>query len=51
MATVRKVTTEQGISWKVDYYDPQGRRIKKRFKKKAESALVRPAACRTASSL
>ncbi len=37
MATVRKVTTDQGISWKVDYYDPQGRRIKKRFKKKAEA--------------
>jgi hypothetical protein len=37
MAIVRKVTTEQGISWKVDYYDPQGRRIKKRFKKKAEA--------------
>ncbi len=37
MATVRKVTTQEGTSWKVDYYDPQGRRIKKRFKKKAEA--------------
>jgi integrase len=37
MAIVRKVTTKDGISWKVDYYDPQGRRIKKRFKKKAEA--------------
>ena len=41
MATVRKVTTEQGISWKVDYYDPQGHRIKKRFKKKTEAYLAK----------
>lgn len=37
MANLRKVVTQQGTSWKVDYYDPQGRRIKKRFKKKAEA--------------
>jgi hypothetical protein len=37
MANLRKVTTKEGTSWKVDYYDPQGRRIKKRFKKKAEA--------------
>jgi integrase len=37
MANLRKLVTQQGTSWKVDYYDPQGRRIKKRFKKKAEA--------------
>jgi integrase len=37
MATVRKVATKEGTSWKIDYYDPQGRRIKKRFKKKSEA--------------
>jgi integrase len=37
MANLRKVTTKEGISWKIDYYDPQGRRVKKRFKKKADA--------------
>jgi len=37
MATFKKITTKEGIAWGVDYYDPQGRRIKKRFKKKAEA--------------
>jgi hypothetical protein len=37
MANLRKVTTKEGTSWKVDYYDPQGRRFKKRFKKRADA--------------
>jgi hypothetical protein len=37
MATFKKIATKEGIAWMVDYYDPQGRRIKKRFKKKAEA--------------
>jgi integrase len=37
MATVKKIITKEGIAWNVDYYDPQGRRIKKRFKKKADA--------------
>ncbi len=37
MAKIRKVTNKKGISWRADYYDPQGRRIKKCFKKKADA--------------
>lgn len=35
MANIHKVLTKKGYSWRIDYYDPQGKRIKKRFKKKA----------------
>lgn len=37
MATFRKVTKDGTTSWKVDYYDPHGRRIKKRFMKRREA--------------
>lgn len=37
MVAIRKITTDNGVSWVIDCYDPQGRRIKKRFPKKAEA--------------
>lgn len=38
MATFRKVINKNGtVSWRVDYYDPQGRRFKKRFKKRTDA--------------
>jgi integrase len=38
MATFRKISNKDGTtSWREDYYDPQGRRIKKRFKKRSEA--------------
>lgn len=39
MTAIRKITTDKGFSWMIDYYDPQGRRIRKRFPKKAEAYL------------
>jgi integrase len=41
MATIRKRTNKQGVSWQIDYYDPQGKRVMKCFplKKDAEAYL------------
>jgi integrase len=37
MATIRKRQGKRGITWQIDYYDPQGRRVMKCFAKKAEA--------------
>jgi integrase len=37
MAQVKKVICKGKSSWKVDYRDPQGKRVQKRFPKKAEA--------------
>ena len=41
MATIRKRTNKKGITWQIDYYDPQGKRVMKCFplKKDAEAYL------------
>jgi integrase len=41
MATIRKRTNRKGITWQIDYYDPQGKRKMKCFplKKDAEAYL------------
>lgn len=38
MAKLGKVKTKQGkMVWQIDFYDPQGKRVKKRFPKKADA--------------
>ncbi len=37
MATIRKRTNRQGVTWQIDYYDPQGKRVMKCFPKKADA--------------
>jgi integrase len=37
MATIKKVTNKGKVSWKVDYRDPQGKRVQRRFPKKAQA--------------
>jgi hypothetical protein len=37
MAQVKKVICKGKTSWKVDYRDPQGKRVQKRFSKKSEA--------------
>ncbi len=41
MAKLRKRINKQGVSWQIDYYDPQGKRVMKCFplKKEAEAYL------------
>lgn len=41
MAKIRKLSGEKGITWQIDFYDPEGRRIRKNFKlrKDAEAYL------------
>ena len=43
MATIRKRTNKKGIVWQIDFYDPQGKRVKKCFpvKREAEAFLFR----------
>jgi len=43
MATIRKRVNKKGVSWQVDYYDPQGKRVMKcfRLKKDAEAYLAK----------
>jgi len=37
MAKLRKRVNKAGITWQIDYYDPQGKRVMKCFPKKAEA--------------
>jgi integrase len=37
MAKLRKRVNKAGVSWQIDYYDPQGKRVMKCFPKKAEA--------------
>jgi len=37
MATIRKRVNKKGITWQIDYYDPQGKRVMKVFKLKKEA--------------
>jgi predicted DNA-binding WGR domain protein len=37
MAKLRKQVNKAGVSWQIDYYDPQGKRVMKCFPKKAEA--------------
>ena len=41
MAKIRKRTNKKGVSWQIDYYDPEGKRVMKCFslKKDAEDYL------------
>jgi hypothetical protein len=41
MATIRKRSNRKGITWQIDFYDPQGKRVMKCFplKKDAEAFL------------
>jgi integrase len=35
MANIRKIQIETGVSWRIDYYDPKGKRVMKRFRTRA----------------
>jgi integrase len=37
MATIRKRSNRRGISWQIDYYDPQSKRVMKCFSKRADA--------------
>jgi hypothetical protein len=37
MAASRKRSNRKGVSWQIDYYDPQGKRVMKCFPKKADA--------------
>jgi len=37
MATVRKRDGKKGISWQIDYFDPNGKRVRQSFKKKKDA--------------
>lgn len=38
MATIRKRINKRGITWQIDYYDPQGKRVMKCFPRRADAA-------------
>jgi hypothetical protein len=37
MAKVRKRIGKSGVSWQIDYYDPNGKRIRQSFEKKKDA--------------
>jgi integrase len=37
MATVRKREGKRGVSWQIDYFDPNGKRVRQSFKKKKDA--------------
>ncbi|MBM4295057.1 MAG: site-specific integrase [Deltaproteobacteria bacterium] len=37
MAKIRKRTNKKGVSWQIDYYDPEGKRVMKCFPRKADA--------------
>ena len=37
MAKIRKRSNRKGITWQIDYYDPEGKRVMKVFSKKADA--------------
>jgi hypothetical protein len=37
MATIRKRENKKGVTWQIDCYDPQGKRIVRRFPRKADA--------------
>ena len=37
MATVRKREGKKGVSWQIDYFDPNGKRVRQSFKKKKDA--------------
>ncbi len=44
MAKVRKREGKRGVSWQIDYFDPDGKRVRQSFSKKkdAEAELGKP---------
>jgi len=48
MATIRKRVNKKGVTWQIDYYDPQGKRKMKCFKlkKEAEAYLAKIGVCK-----
>ena len=39
MAKVLKVEGKKGVSWRIDYLDPNGKRVRKMFKKKKDAEM------------
>ena len=37
MAMVRKREGKKGVSWQIDYFDPNGKRVRQSFKKKKDA--------------
>ena len=37
MATIRKREGKKGVSWQIDYFDPNGKRVRQSFKKKKDA--------------
>ncbi len=37
MSTVRKRVGKNGVSWQIDYFDPNGKRVRQSFKKKKDA--------------
>jgi hypothetical protein len=37
MATIRKREGKNGVSWQIDYFDPNGKRVRQSFKKKKDA--------------
>ena len=37
MAKVTRVEGKEGVSWRIDYFDPKGKRIRRMFKKKKDA--------------
>jgi hypothetical protein len=37
MATIRKREGKKGVSWQIDYFDPNGKRVRPSFKKKKDA--------------
>ena len=37
MATIRKRAGKKGVSWQIDYFDPNGKRVRQSFKKRKEA--------------
>ncbi len=37
---IKKVSTDQGTRWEVDYRDPQGHRLRRRFERKKDAELL-----------
>ena len=48
MAKIRKRINKAGITWQIDYYDPEGKRVMKCFplKKDAEAYLAKAVAAK-----
>ncbi|MBL7204556.1 MAG: hypothetical protein ISS63_09515 [Desulfobacteraceae bacterium] len=38
MAKIKKVTGKNGATWRIDYIDPHGKRVRQMFKKRKDAA-------------